>query len=52
MVDYLLHKYSSGKLMVPHGGQQHADFLQVILASAEAIAMHQICLSTKLYMGM
>ena len=50
-MDYLLHKYSSGKLMVPHGGQQHADFLQVILASVIVVAMHRICLSTKLYMG-
>ena len=30
MVEYLLHKYGPGKLMVPVGGRQHADYLQVM----------------------
>ena len=30
MVEYLLHKYGPGKLTVPKGGRQHADYLQVM----------------------
>ena len=47
MVDYLLHKYDPGKLMVPLGGRQHADYLQVMaldtavqLAAARPLWVH------------
>ena len=55
MVEYLLHKHGPGKLKVPQGGRQYADYLQVAcpcgkrhLRGAQRLAS---CLSTNLHVA-